>query len=141
MHQILPYQIRDCGPDFYLNSWLIPACLQTICESLTDTAGSKEAGFAISLKSAAIAHSITQGCSSGRLRGCGCDESKVEGEVSTAGWRWGGCSADIDYGVALAQIFTDASNQNRKSARDLMNLHNRRAGRKVRTGNDTCNTM
>ena len=46
-------------------------------------------------------------------------------------WKWGGCSADIDFGVRYARRFLDAR-EIEGDSRSLMNLHNNRAGRKVR---------
>lgn len=93
--------------------------------------GSKEAGFAISIKSAGIAHSIVQSCSHGTLNGCKCNEAERAGEQSVPDWTWAGCSANIEYGIHFARIFLDAAD-NGDTPRSLMNLHNSRAGRKVR---------
>lgn len=84
----------------------------------------------MSIKSAGVAHAITQACSSGALKGCGCDMTKPDGEWAEEGWRWGGCSADIDYGTQFAKLFLDAA-ELEETPRSLMNLHNNRAGRKV----------
>ncbi|XP_067942447.1 protein Wnt-7a-like isoform X2 [Watersipora subatra] len=92
--------------------------------------GSREAGFALSIRSAGISHGITQACSNGRLKGCSCDKSKVEGALSDEGWQWGGCSADVEYGTEFARVFVDAG-EDKETARSLMNLHNNRAGRKL----------
>lgn len=46
-------------------------------------------------------------------------------------WKWGGCSADINFGMKFARKFFDAR-EIEGDARSLMNLHNNRAGRKVR---------
>ena len=49
-----------------------------------------------------------------------------------SGWKWGGCSADIKYGMRFAKKFMDAREETFTSdSRALMNLHNNRAGRKV----------
>ncbi len=55
---------------------------------------------------------------------------QLEGKFSPNGWKWGGCSADIKYGLDFARIFVDAREIN-EDDRALMNLHNNRAGRKV----------
>lgn len=93
--------------------------------------GSRETGFAISIKSAGIAHSIVQSCSLGVLDGCECDNTDLKRESSVIDWTWGGCSATIEYGIYFAEIFLDAA-ENGDTPRSLMNLHNSRAGRKVR---------
>lgn len=46
------------------------------------------------------------------------------------GWKWGGCSADIGFGMRFARKFLDAR-EIEGDDRSLMNLHNNRAGRKV----------
>ena len=93
-------------------------------------AGCRETAFFYAVRSSAIAYSITHACSLGNLMGCGCDKSKMEGRFSVGGWKWGGCSADIDYGLKFSRIFVDAR-EVEEDSRALMNLHNNRAGRKV----------
>ena len=64
------------------------------------------------------------------MSSCGCDQGKIEGMISEEGWQWGGCSADINYGLKFAKIFVDAR-EIQDSSLSLMNLHNNRVGRKV----------
>lgn len=45
-------------------------------------------------------------------------------------WKWGGCSADINFGMKFAKKFLDVK-EIENDARSLMNLHNNRVGRKV----------
>lgn len=45
-------------------------------------------------------------------------------------WKWGGCSADITFGMKFAKKFLDVR-EIENDARSLMNLHNNRVGRKV----------
>lgn len=93
--------------------------------------GSREAGAFYAFRSAGIAYTVTQACSLGNLMGCGCDKSKMEGRTNTdGGWKWGGCSADINYGLRFSRIFCD-SREIEEDERTLMNLHNNRAGRKA----------
>lgn len=66
----------------------------------------------------------------GDLDECGCDKSQLEKKDSKKGWKWGGCSADIRYGLKLARKFLDAR-EIEETARSLMNRHNNKAGRKV----------
>jgi len=49
-----------------------------------------------------------------------------------SGWRWGGCSADVDFAVKLSRRFLDGR-EIEGDGRSLMNLHNNKAGRKVNT--------
>ncbi|KAJ1062588.1 hypothetical protein K5549_018665, partial [Capra hircus] len=51
-------------------------------------------------------------------------------EDGAEGWKWGGCSADVRYGIDFSRRFVDAR-EIKKNARRLMNLHNNEAGRKV----------
>ena len=97
----------------------------------TPVVGSREAAYTYAISSAGVTYAITQACSQGNLTSCGCDRSKVEGRYSPRGWKWGGCSADIKYGLQFARIFVDAR-EIEEDARSLMNLHNNRVGRKVR---------
>lgn len=61
---------------------------------------------------------------------CGCDREKQGYYNQEEGWKWGGCSADIKYGIEFSKKFVDAR-EIKKNARRLMNLHNNEAGRKV----------
>lgn len=89
----------------------------------------REAAFSFAIVSAGIAYAITQACSRGNLSRCGCDKSKLP-NYSHNGWKWGGCSADVKYGLSFARNFVDIR-EITKNARALMNLHNNRAGRKA----------
>ncbi|XP_064606530.1 protein Wnt-7b-like isoform X2 [Liolophura sinensis] len=92
--------------------------------------GSREAAFTYAISTAGVTYAVTQACSQGNLSNCGCDRSKKEGRFSAQGWKWGGCSADITYGLKLARKFMDAR-EIEEDERSLMNLHNNRAGRKA----------
>lgn len=77
-----------------------------------------------------MAHAITAACTQGNLSDCGCDKEKQGQYQRDEGWKWGGCSADIRYGIGFAKVFVDAR-EIKQNARTLMNLHNNEAGRKV----------
>lgn len=81
-------------------------------------------------RSAGVAYAITQACSTGELSSCGCDKRITYPGTRTQDFQWGGCSADVSYGLKFARIFLDAR-EVEDDARSLMNLHNNRAGRKV----------
>ena len=70
----------------------------------------------------------------GRRRGLGRRRASDAGDRSaavTAGvFKWGGCSADVRYGLRFSRVFLDAREVHEDS-QSLMNLHNNRAGRKV----------
>lgn len=93
--------------------------------------GTREAAFVHSISSAGVAYAVTRSCSEGNLgRKCGCD-SKYNGR-SEKGWKWAGCSDDIDFGIGFSKTFVDARERGRKSGsptRVEMNLHNNNAGR------------
>lgn len=92
--------------------------------------GSKEAAFTYAIIAAGVAHAITAACTQGNLSDCSCDKEKQGFYGHANGWKWGGCSADIHYGLGFSKVFMDAR-EIKHSARTLMNLHNNEVGRKV----------
>jgi len=124
-------------------------------------AGTREVAYAYAVRSAAVAYAVTQACSLGNIIGCGCDKSmtnsplfnrvahrrfRVNGQrrdgasavtrssttaAASGVFQWGGCSADVRYGLRFSRVFLD-SREVEEDSRSLMNLHNNRAGRKVR---------
>ena len=80
---------------------------------------------------------MTEACSAGNLTDCSCDSSR-EGDTAPDGWKWGGCSDNVQYGLWFAESFVDAPDRDRqrrngvRDVRVLMNLHNNEVGRKVR---------
>ncbi|XP_042239429.1 protein Wnt-16-like [Homarus americanus] len=96
--------------------------------------GSKETAFIYAVTSAGVVHAVTQACSSGNLTDCSCDMSK-QGLSTPEGWKWGGCSDNLRFGVQFARQFVDAPEKERhkkfKRRRNLMNLHNNEAGREA----------
>ena len=99
--------------------------------SLSPLPGSREAAFTYAITAAGVAHAITAACSQGNLSQCGCDREKQGYYNQEEGWKWGGCSADIKYGIEFSRRFVDAR-EIKKTPRRLMNLHNNEAGRKVK---------
>ncbi|MBN3285167.1 WNT7A protein, partial [Polyodon spathula] len=91
---------------------------------------SKEAAFTYAIIAAGVAHAITAACTQGNLSNCGCDQKKQGFYTQQEGWKWGGCSADIRYGLDFSKVFVDAR-EIKQNARTLMNLHNNEAGRKM----------
>ncbi|XP_052567472.1 protein Wnt-2 [Culex pipiens pallens] len=93
--------------------------------------GSREAAFTYGITSAGAVHAITAACAKGNISMCGCD-SKQKSQFSTESdnWKWGGCSADIAFGMRFAKKFLDAR-EIESDDRSLMNLHNNRVGRKI----------
>lgn len=92
--------------------------------------GSKEAAFTYAIIAAGVAHAITAACTQGNLSDCSCDKEKQGFYSNNQGWKWGGCSADVSYGLGFSKVFIDAR-EVKQNARTLMNLHNNEVGRKV----------
>lgn len=93
--------------------------------------GSREAAYTYAVSSAGAVHAITAACARGNISLCGCDAlQKMTYREQNQAWKWGGCSADISFGMKYARKFLDAR-EIEGDARSLMNLHNNRAGRKV----------
>ena len=86
--------------------------------------------------SAGVAHAVTEACSAGNLTECSCDSSGHDGGAAPDGWKWGGCSDNVLYGLWFSESFVDAPDRDlqrqRGDVRALMNLHNNEVGRKVR---------
>lgn len=80
-------------------------------------------------------YALTRACSQGELKSCNCDPHKRGRERDERGeFDWGGCSDNISYGINFAKAFIDAKEKTGRDARALMNLHNNRCGRTVRSG-------
>lgn len=111
----------------------VPPCWPPASPSRPVAAGSREAAFTYAITAAGVAHAVTAACSQGNLSNCGCDREKQGYSGQADGWKWGGCSADVRYGIDFSRRFVDAR-EIKKNARRLMNLHNNEAGRKVGSG-------
>ncbi|XP_033115259.1 protein Wnt-7b-like [Anneissia japonica] len=92
--------------------------------------GYKEAAYQYAISSAGVTYAITQACSQGNMTNCSCDRSKKAGVLMDDGWMWGGCSADIEYGIQFSRLFVNAR-ESGETARSLMNLHNNHVGRNI----------
>nr|CDI40103.1 WNT7 protein [Euperipatoides kanangrensis] len=121
--------IGECQYQFRQRRWNCTAIGSESVFGHVVVVGSREAAFTYGISSAGVTYAITQACSRGNLTNCGCDRSK-EGRYVPDGWKWGGCSADIEFGMQFARLFVDAR-EIEGDARSLMNLHNNRAGRKA----------
>lgn len=106
--------------------------------STTFIIATKEAAFVYALTSAATVYTITKSCSAGAIQGCGCDTS-LNGQETSQGWQWGGCSDDVEYGALFAHDFLDAreteeldiNKTETEIARALVHIHNNAVGRMV----------
>jgi len=96
--------------------------------------GSKETAFLYAITSAGVVHTVAKACSSGNLTECNCDRTG-QGRDTPEGWKWGGCSDNLRYGIKFAKKFIDAPDKRllKKTGeiRNLMNLHNNEAGRRA----------
>lgn len=81
------------------------------------------------IASAGVAFAVTRSCAEGSAAICGCS-GRQQGSPGE-GWKWGGCSEDIEFGGMVSREFADAR-ENRPDARSAMNRHNNEAGRQVR---------
>ena len=110
--------------------------------TMTIAAGTRETAFVYAATSAGVAHAVTEACSAGNLTDCSCDSAGGQGGGRGAsappdGWKWGGCSDNVQYGLWFSESFVDASDRDRqrqrgpRDVRALMNLHNNEVGRKV----------
>uniref|UniRef100_A0A4W4DSM9 Protein Wnt n=1 Tax=Electrophorus electricus TaxID=8005 RepID=A0A4W4DSM9_ELEEL len=122
--------INECQYQFRYGRWNCSALGEKTVFGQELRVGSKEAAFTYAITAAGVAHAVAAACSHGNLSHCGCDGEKQGYHDQQEGWRWGGCSTDVKYGVELSRRFVDAR-EVKKNARRLMNLHNNEAGRKV----------
>ncbi|KAL4625073.1 protein Wnt-7b, partial [Arapaima gigas] len=122
--------INECQYQFRYGRWNCSALGERTVFGQELRVGDREAAFTYAITAAGVAHAVTAACSQGNLSHCGCDREKQGYYNQEEGWKWGGCSADIKYGIDFSRRFVDAR-EIKKNARRLMNLHNNEAGRKV----------
>ncbi|XP_057711474.1 protein Wnt-7b isoform X2 [Corythoichthys intestinalis] len=122
--------INECQYQFRYGRWNCSALGERTVFGQELRVGSREAAFTYAITAAGVAHAVTTACSQGNLSQCGCDREKHGYHDREEGWKWGGCSADVKYGVEFSRRFVDAR-EIKKNARRLMNLHNNEAGRKI----------
>lgn len=98
-------------------------------------AASREAAYFYAVISAGVTYALMEACSRGNISICGCDAhypSPLDAGPTATAWKWGGCSVDLRFGMGFGRKFLDAQESNVNDSRSLMNLHNNKAGRKVR---------
>ncbi|XP_019951437.1 protein Wnt-7a [Paralichthys olivaceus] len=122
--------INECQFQFKNGRWNCSALGERTVFGKELKVGSKEAAFTYAIIAAGVAHAITAACTQGNLSDCSCDKEKQGFYSKDQGWKWGGCSADISYGLGFSKVFIDAR-EVKQNARTLMNLHNNEVGRKV----------
>ncbi len=69
----------------------------------------REIAFVQAVVSAGIVHTVTRNCSLGHLDNCRCDSSRRDKRSDSGknGFRWGGCSDNIELGSQIAITFLD----------------------------------
>uniref|UniRef100_A0A8C1T5W6 Protein Wnt n=1 Tax=Cyprinus carpio TaxID=7962 RepID=A0A8C1T5W6_CYPCA len=118
--------INECQYQFRYGRWNCSALGERTVFGQELRVGSREAAFTYAITAAGVAHAVTAACSQGNMSQCGCDREKQGYYNQEEGWKWGGCSADIKYGIEFSRKFVDAR-EIKKNARRLMNLHNNEA--------------
>lgn len=110
----------------------------------SSTTGTRETAFIQAVMAAGLVHAVTRSCSQGNMTECGC-AGRPEGRSGVgaapltteqeegAGWHWGGCSDQIQYGTWFSRRFLDGEGGNGSIAGEsMMSRHNSEAGRQVR---------
>ncbi|XP_043684223.1 protein Wnt-7b-like isoform X1 [Vespula pensylvanica] len=124
--------LRECRHQFRHHRWNCSHVANDQIFGHVVVVGSREAAFTYAISSAGVTYAVTAACSRGNITACGCEPaiSRTRKELPPNGWEWGGCSADVTYGMRFARRFLDAR-EIEGDARSLMNLHNNKAGRKI----------
>lgn len=124
----------ECEYQFRNDRWNCTDNRDTHRIQTTLERGSKETAFLYAVTTAGVVHSVAKACSSGNLTECNCDRG-AQGRDTPEGWKWGGCSDNLRYGIKFAKRFIDAPDKKllKKDGemRNLMNLHNNEAGRRA----------
>ncbi|XP_011314504.1 protein Wnt-2 isoform X2 [Fopius arisanus] len=123
--------LRECRHQFRHHRWNCSHVANDRVFGHVVVVGSREAAFTYAISSAGVTYAITAACSRGNITACGCEPAvRTRKSLPPNGWEWGGCSADVTYGMKFARRFLDAR-EVEGDARSLMNLHNNKAGRKI----------
>jgi len=92
------------------------------------TSGSREQAFVYALSSAALTAAISRACAIGASTKCSCGH--LPEEPPPGDFKWGGCSDNLQFGTAFAQMFSEGTKpKSKRSKRTLVNNHNNNAGR------------
>ncbi|XP_055639907.1 protein Wnt-2 isoform X2 [Toxorhynchites rutilus septentrionalis] len=122
---------RECQTQFKGHRWNCTQIWNKDTFGHIMSIGSREAAFTYGITSAGAVHAITAACAKGNISMCGCDaRQRLQFTTESESWKWGGCSADIGFGMRFTKKFLDAR-EVESDDRSLMNLHNNRVGRKI----------
>ncbi|XP_014677720.1 PREDICTED: protein Wnt-16-like [Priapulus caudatus] len=128
--------IVECQYQFKYERWncTVNARNGTVFDYVLDK-GLRETAFLYGVTSAGVVHAVTQSCSAGNLTDCSCDMSRQGQTDPVEGWKWGGCSDNVNYGLDFSRKFVDAPDKIKhkklRDVRNLMNLQNNEAGRRA----------
>ncbi|XP_070558830.1 protein Wnt-16-like [Ptychodera flava] len=124
--------IKECQKQFERERWNCSTTEEENVFGKIMDEGNRETAFIYAITSAGVVHAVTSACSAGNLTDCNCDTSK-HGVPQEEGWKWGGCSDNINYGIGFSKKFVDAPDEKwkKKEVRNMMNLHNNEVGRKA----------
>ena len=132
------YQCISCPCEVHCSHYFLLVHLKLIQYFPSAT---RESAFIHAITSAGLVSAVTEACAQGRSAYCSCDRT-YRRSPSSAGWKWGGCSRDVNFGLRYAERFVDATENGRKrSPRKDMNKHNNEAGRKVGVMHSSSNSM
>ncbi|NP_001161678.1 wingless-type MMTV integration site family, member 8 precursor [Saccoglossus kowalevskii] len=121
--------MEECRHQFLWDRWNCPeSSLPMFTQNALERAN-RETSFVHAISSAGVMYTLTRNCSLGDFDKCGCDDTK-KGDQGGEGWKWGGCSDNVNFGERVSKMFVDALVTG-KDAWAVMNLHNNEAGRKA----------
>ncbi|XP_058802194.1 protein Wnt-7b isoform X2 [Phymastichus coffea] len=119
--------LKECRHQFRHHRWNCSHVVDNQIFGHVVVVGSREAAFTYAISSAGITYAVTAACSRGNITACGCEPTiRTRKETPPNGWEWGGCSADVTYGMRFLDVREIEGDE-----RSLMNLHNNKAGRKI----------
>ncbi|KAK2179727.1 hypothetical protein NP493_475g00032 [Ridgeia piscesae] len=121
--------IDECQYQFRLRRWNCSTFNTTDVFGKILDLKTREKAYIYAVSSAGVMHAVTQACARGTLDICSCD-THVRAREPEAGFLWGGCSHNVNFGGVFTREFVD-SNENRRRSDGLMNLWNNAAGRKT----------
>jgi len=126
--------LEECKKQFEWHPWNCPQQdFDKIFSKNHPLPPTRETAFIHAIINAGIVHAVAQNCSRGDFNECGCHDrrsSSSKTEEVKGGFRWGGCSDDINFGIKIAESFLDDEDAGH-DPKALMNAHNNNVGRMV----------
>ncbi|CAH1265625.1 protein Wnt-5b-like isoform X2 [Branchiostoma lanceolatum] len=133
--------IEECQHQFRDRRWNCTTSDEDSVFGRIVNIGSREASFTYAIAAAGVVNAVSRACREGELTTCGCSRAKRPKDLNRD-WLWGGCGDDVEYGYYFAREFVDAQEKeiipspgSSAHARQLMNMHNNEAGRKLTFSN------